>query len=106
MRQYQELLRHVLAHGSGDEDREGGGTGSVFGYQTRYDLREGFPIVTTRRVPFRWIAEELFWFLSGDTDERNLRARGVGIWKEWGDVDHTSRFGRGEGALSHGVGYL
>src|SRR3712207_8093494 len=54
---------------------------------------------TTKRVPFRWVAEELFWFLSGDTDERNLRARGVDIWKEWADLEHTSRFGRNEGDL-------
>jgi hypothetical protein len=65
----------------------------LFGYQTRYDLREGFPIVTTKRVPFRWIAEELFWFLSGDTNEANLRARGVDIWKEWADLEHTSASG-------------
>lgn len=106
MRQYQQLLRHVLAHGAGHEDRTGVGTISCFGYQTRYDLREGFPIVTTKRIPFRWIAEELFWFLSGDTDERNLRARGVDIWKEWADLEHTSRFGRVEGDLGPVYGYL
>ena len=99
MKQYQQLLRHVLAHGSEHEDRTGVGTVSAFGYQTRYDLREGFPIVTTKRVPFRWVAEELFWFLSGDTNEANLRARGVDIWKEWADLEHTSRFGREEGDL-------
>ena len=106
MRQYQELLRHVLARGSAHEDRTGVGTISSFGYQTRYDLREGFPIVTTKRVPFRWIAEELFWFLSGDTNEANLRARGVDIWKEWADFEHTSRFGRDEGDLGPVYGYL
>ncbi|HSK74514.1 MAG TPA: thymidylate synthase [Pyrinomonadaceae bacterium] len=106
MRQYQELLRHILQNGSRHEDRTGVGTISVFGYQTRYDLREGFPIVTTKRVPFRWIAEELFWFLSGDTNEKNLRARGVDIWAEWADEEHTSRFGREEGDLGPIYGYL
>jgi thymidylate synthase len=106
MRQYQELLKTVLARGAGHEDRTGVGTVSYFGYQTRYDLREGFPIVTTKRVPFRWIAEELFWFLSGDTNEATLRAAGVDIWKEWADLEHTSRFGRAEGDLGPVYGYL
>jgi thymidylate synthase len=106
MKQYQELLKTVLARGVGHEDRTGVGTVSYFGYQTRYDLREGFPIVTTKRVPFRWIAEELFWFLSGDTNEATLRAAGVDIWKEWADLAHTSRFGRAEGDLGPVYGYL
>ncbi|MEZ5307131.1 MAG: thymidylate synthase [Pyrinomonadaceae bacterium] len=105
MKQYQELLKHVLENGARHEDRTGVGTISTFGYQTRFDLREGFPIVTTKRVPFRWVAEELFWFLSGDTDEANLRARGVDIWKEWADLEHTSRFGREEGDLGPIYGY-
>ena len=62
--------------------------------------------MTTKRVPFRWIAEELFWFLSGDTSERNLRERGVDIWAEWADAEHTSRFGRNEGDLGPVYGYL
>ena len=106
MRQYQELLQHILEKGTRHEDRTGVGTISVFGYQTRYDLRAGFPIVTTKRVPFRWIAEELFWFLSGDTNEKNLRARGVDIWAEWADAEHTARFGRDEGDLGPVYGYL
>ena len=106
MKQYQQLLRHILDHGARHEDRTGVGTISVFGYQTRYDLRLGFPIVTTKRVPFRWVAEELFWFLSGDTSEKNLRARGVDIWAEWADAEHTSRFGREEGDLGPIYGYL
>ena len=65
MKQYHDLLRHILEHGVRHEDRTGVGTISSFGYQTRFDLRKGFPIVTTKRVPFRWVAEELFWFLSG-----------------------------------------
>ena len=69
MKQYHDILRSILEHGSEHQDRTGVGTIAHFGYQTRFDLREGFPIVTTKRVPFRWIAEELFWFLSGDTNE-------------------------------------
>lgn len=106
MKQYHDLLRHVLDHGIRHEDRTGVGTISVFGYQTRFDLREGFPIVTTKKVPFRWVAEELFWFLSGDTNEKNLRARGVDIWAEWADIEHTSRFKREEGDLGPVYGYL
>lgn len=106
MKQYHDLLRHVLNNGIKHEDRTGVGTISVFGYQTRFDLREGFPIVTTKKVPFRWVAEELFWFLSGDTNEGNLRARGVDIWAEWADFEHTSRFDREEGDLGPVYGYL
>src|SRR5205823_506583 len=106
MKQYHDILKSVLDHGTEHEDRTGVGTISHFGYQTRFDLRGGFPIVTTKRVPFRWIAEELFWFLSGDTNEANLRARGVDIWKEWADEEHTSRFGRDEGDLGPIYGYL
>lgn len=106
MKQYQQILRHILDNGTRHEDRTGVGTISVFGYQTRFDLREGFPIVTSKRVPFRWIAEELFWFLSGDTNEKNLQARGIDIWKEWADVEHTSRFGREAGDLGPIYGYL
>jgi thymidylate synthase len=106
MLQYQQLLQSILTHGKEHRDRTGVGTISHFGYQTRFDLRDGFPIVTTKRVPFRWIAEELFWFLSGDTNEANLRARGVDIWAEWADAKHTGRFGRGAGDLGPIYGYL
>jgi thymidylate synthase len=106
MRQYHDLLRSILTRGVRHEDRTGVGTISHFGFQTRFDLREGFPIVTTKRVPFRWVAEELFWFLSGDTDEANLRARGVDIWAEWADDEHTRRFGREAGDLGPVYGYL
>ena len=99
MRQYHDLLRSILKNGTSHTERTGVGTISHFGYQTRFDLREGFPIVTTKRVPFRWVAEELFWFLSGDTNERSLRERGVDIWAEWADEEHTSRFGREAGDL-------
>lgn len=106
MKQYQDLLKSILAQGSEHEDRTGVGTISHFGYQTRFDLSEGFPIVTTKKIPFRWVAEELFWFLSGDTNEANLRARGVDIWAEWADEEHTRRFGRAAGDLGPVYGYL
>ncbi|MBA2504095.1 MAG: thymidylate synthase [Pyrinomonadaceae bacterium] len=106
MKQYHDLLKSILANGTEHTDRTGVGTISHFGYQTRFDLRAGFPLVTTKRVPFRWVAEELLWFLSGDTNEANLRARGVDIWAEWADAEHTSRFGREEGDLGPVYGYL
>src|SRR6266849_6482375 len=106
MKQYHDILRSILEHGTEHEDRTGVGTISHFGFQTRFDLREGFPIVTTKKVPFRWIAEELFWFLSGDTNEGNLRAKGVDIWKEWADEEHTRRFDREPGDLGPVYGYL
>ncbi|MGQ0761683.1 MAG: thymidylate synthase [Acidobacteriota bacterium] len=106
MKQYHDILRSILDRGVEHQDRTGVGTISHFGFQTRFDLREGFPIVTTKRVPFRWVAEELFWFLSGDTNEATLRARGVDIWKEWADEEHTRRFGREAGDLGPVYGYL
>ncbi len=106
MKQYQDLLKHILENGTRHEDRTGVGTISVFGYQTRFDLRKGFPIVTTKRVPFRWVVEELLWFLQGSTNESELRARGVDIWAEWADAEHTAKFGRGEGDLGPVYGYL
>lgn len=106
MKQYKELLRHILENGTRHEDRTGVGTISTFGYQTRFDLTEGFPIVTTKRIPFRWVFEELAWFLSGDTNEKNLRARGVDIWAEWADEEHTKKFGREAGDLGPVYGYL
>ncbi len=106
MKQYQDLLKHVLESGVPHADRTGTGTISTFGYQMRFDLREGFPIVTTKRVPFRWVAEELFWFLSGSTDERELNDRGVDIWVEWATAEQTARFGRNEGDLGPVYGYL
>ncbi len=106
MRQYHDLLKHILETGTRHEDRTGTGTIAAFGYQTRFDLNRGFPIVTTKRVPFRWIAEELFWFLSGDTNEKHLNERGVDIWAEWATADQTARFGREEGDLGPVYGYL
>src|SRR6266404_2552973 len=106
MKQYHDILHSILEHGTEHKDRTGVGTISHFGFQTRFDLGAGFPIVTTKKVPFRWIAEEAFWFLSGDTNEGNLRARGVDIWKEWADAEHTRRFGREPGDLGPVYGYL
>jgi thymidylate synthase len=106
MKQYQLLLQHILDTGTSHQDRTGVGTISAFGYQTRFDLRQGFPIVTSKRVPFRWVAEELFWFLSGSTSEADLRARGVDIWQEWATAEQTARFGREEGDLGPVYGYL
>jgi thymidylate synthase len=106
MKQYHDLLKSILVNGKEHCDRTGVGTLSHFGFQTRFDLREGFPIVTTKKVPFRWIAEELFWFLSGNTNESDLRARGVNIWAEWADEKHTRRFNRGPGDLGPVYGYL
>jgi thymidylate synthase len=106
MKQYHDLLRSILLQGKEHHDRTGVGTISCFGYQTRFDLRDGFPIVTTKKVPFRWVAEELFWFLSGDTNEANLRAKGVDIWAEWADEEHTKLYGRKAGDLGPVYGYL
>jgi thymidylate synthase len=106
MKQYHALLKSILTHGQKHLDRTGVGTISHFGYQTRFDLREGFPIVTTKKIPFRWVAEELFWFLSGDTNEANLRAKGIDIWAEWADGEHTRRFRREPGDLGPVYGYL
>lgn len=106
MRQYHDLLRSIIDNGTSHTDRTGVGTISHFGYQARFDLREGFPIVTTKRVPFRWVFEELRWFLSGETNERTLREQGVDIWAEWADEQHTSRFGREAGDLGPVYGYL
>jgi thymidylate synthase len=106
MKQYHDLLKSILTNGKEHHDRTGVGTISHFGYQTRFDLREGFPIVTTKKVPFRWVAEELFWFLSGGTNEATLREKGVDIWAEWADEEHTKRFGREPGDLGPVYGYL
>ena len=106
MKQYHDILRSILDNGAAHQDRTGVGTISHFGFQTRFDLRDGFPLVTTKRVPFRWIAEELFWFLSGDTNEANLCAKGIDIWKEWADEEHTRRFGREPGDMGPIYGYL
>jgi len=87
MKQYLDLLDHVLDRGTRKEDRTGTGTVSIFGYQMRFDLSEGFPLLTTKKLHTRSILYELLWFLKGDTNIRYLNDHGVSIWNEWADED-------------------
>ena len=87
MKQFHDLMRHVLEHGVKKEDRTGTGTKSVFGYQMRFDLQEGFPLLTTKKLHTKSIIHELLWFLKGETNIKYLKDNGVSIWDEWADAN-------------------
>lgn len=105
MRAYLNLLQHILDHGADKGDRTGTGTRSVFGHQMRFDLSQGFPLLTTKKVHFRSIAIELLWFLKGDTNVQYLQDNKVSIWDEWSTAEQTARFGRPAGELGPVYGH-
>lgn len=99
MDSYHKLLQHVLLEGEHHADRTGVGTTSVFGYQWRHDMRTGFPLLTTKKVPLRWVFEELRWFLSGTDKNQYLNDVGVDIWDEWATDEQCAKFQREPGNL-------
>jgi len=105
VRQYHDLLERILRDGKPRADRTGTGTLGVFGHQMRFDLREGFPLLTTKKLHTTSIVEELVWFLSGSTHVAPLQAAGVRIWNEWATPEQTARFGRSEGDLGPVYGH-
>ena len=105
MQTYLALLQHILDHGDKKGDRTGTGTRSVFGYQMRFDLQKGFPLLTTKKVHFRSIVVELLWFLRGDTHVHYLQEHNVSIWDEWATAEQTARFGRDAGDLGPVYGH-
>ena len=105
MKQYLHLLSHILQNGADKSDRTGTGTRSVFGYQMRFDLNKGFPLLTTKKVLFHSIVVELLWFLKGDTNVKFLQDNKVTIWDEWATAEQTARFGRQAGDLGAVYGH-
>ena len=105
MQQYLDLLDRVLTEGKVRKDRTGTGTVGIFGHQMRFDLAEGFPLLTTKKLHLRSIIHELLWFLSGETHVQPLQDAGVRIWNEWATAEQTARFGRKEGDLGPVYGH-
>jgi thymidylate synthase len=105
VKQYLDLLRLILERGRERNDRTGTGTIGVFGHQMRFDLRQGFPLLTTKKLHVRAIVHELLWFLRGETDVAPLKAANVTIWDEWATAEQTARFGRKEGDLGPVYGH-
>ncbi|MEP7123868.1 MAG: thymidylate synthase [Byssovorax sp.] len=99
MQAYLDLLRRILDEGKDRDDRTGTGTRAVFGHQMRFDLRQGFPLLTTKKLHVKSIFHELLWFLRGETHVASLQAAGVRIWDEWATPEQTARFGRSAGDL-------